>query len=131
MRGHWVINLVPQSSKVDAAFAAEQRWIDAPQSCGRNVRRCGETYDLSPTLEAPKDKILLFADRPAHNSTKLVLVVRLQRATDKIVLKIISVKNSVPEILKDIPMPLTPTELPFTFTSPPPQPPLLPSSHIV
>src|SRR5260370_14118492 len=106
MRGHWVINLVPQSSKVDAGYTDRQRRLDRAQRWGRNVRRCGETYDLSPTLEAPKDKILLFTDRPAHNSAKLVLVVRLQRATDKIVLKIISVKNSVPEILKDIPMPV-------------------------
>src|SRR5215831_2331911 len=105
----WVINLVSQGPKVDASYgrAVDNVVGDRAQRCGRNAAKSRKSDNFSPTFEAGKDKIPLFADGPSDNTAPLVLVVLWHGIAHKIVLEIVGIEDAVAEVLEHISVPLT------------------------
>src|SRR2546430_2406707 len=62
--------------------------------------------DLSPPLEAEKDKVLFLPDWAPDDSSPLMLVVFGNGRTDEIVLKVVRIEDLIAKILKNAPMPV-------------------------
>ena len=103
---HRVIDFVSESAKVDAACSAKQRGVHLPKLGRRNTGKCGKANDLSPPLEAEKDKVLFLPYWASDDSSPLMLVVFGNGRTDEIVLKVVRIEDLIAKVLKSVPMPV-------------------------
>ena len=82
------------------------RKLPRAQIDGRRVHHCRIRHNLTETLIADKDPVLIFLDRAAQRAAELVGTVMALAGAHAVVLRGVGVKNRVVEILEQLAMPL-------------------------